>query len=138
MSLHACVNFPRQDSEIERSLDWCPPLPNCVSTEASTFFHHIKSFELAMPLKEAWPLIRESVSELPNTSITHESEGYIYAKSYSAVFHFLDYFEVLSIKNENHLSVRSSSLLGLSDFFINYFRSEKFRTSLLSKDVIHQ
>ena len=89
-----------------------------------------------MPLDDAWPLIRESVIELGNTSIEHEYSGYIYAKSYTPVFHFLDFFEVLAVPDEHLLNVRSSSLLGLTDLFVNYLRTKRFRESLSEKGVI--
>ena len=134
--LQGCVVFPLEKASIDRSLYWCPPLLNCASTEAETFFHSIQSFELSMPLDEAWPLIRLSIVELAHTSIEHEYPGYIYAKSYTPVFHFLDYFEVLAVPKENRLNVRSSSLLGLTDLFTNYRRTELFRELLIDKDIL--
>ncbi len=134
--LSACIIFPLKQTDQDRSLRWCPPLPNCASTEAVTFVHSIQPFELKMPMDQAWPLIRESVSQLSGTTIEHEYTGYIYAKTYSPVFHFLDYFEVLMVPHENRLNIRSSSLLGISDFLANYFRTENFRESLEVKGVI--
>jgi len=128
--------FPLEEKEQDRSLYWCPPLHNCASTEAVTFVHSIQPFELQMSLDEAWPLIQETVANLPGTSIEHEYEGYIYAKSYSTVFHFLDYFEVLAIPEDNLLIVRSSSLIAITDFFVNYFRTEQFREELEEKGVL--
>ena len=89
-----------------------------------------------MPIDQAWPLIRESVASLQGANIEHEYQGYIYAKTYTRVFHFLDYFEVLYVADENRLNVRSSSLLGITDFFANYFRTEGFREELEDKGVI--
>jgi len=89
-----------------------------------------------MPLGQAWPLIRETVNSLQGTTIEHEYPGYIYAKSHTRVFHFLDYFEVLLVPEQNRLNVRSSSLLGITDFFANYIRTENFRQSLEEQGVI--
>tara|TARA_R110001592_G_scaffold103298_2_gene291152 strand:- start:19832 stop:20287 length:456 start_codon:yes stop_codon:yes gene_type:complete len=135
-SLQGCMVFPLEKADLDQSLYWCPPLLNCASTESVTFVHSIEPFELLMSLDDAWPLIRESIIELGNTNIEHEFSGYIYAKSYTPVFHFLDYFEVLAVPDENRLNVRSSSLLGLTDFFMNYFRTSRFRESLREKGVI--
>ena len=134
--LSGCLIFPLKQSDPVQALWWCPPLPNCASTEAVTFVHSIQPFELIMPYEQAWPLIRESVASLQGANIEHEYPGYIYAKTHTKVFHFLDYFEVLYVAQENRLNVRSSSLLGITDFFANYFRSEDFRTSLEEKGVI--
>lgn len=131
-----CMVFPLEEKEPDRSLYWCAPLHNCASTEAETFVHSIQPFELIMPLDEAWPLIEDAVNNLPGTTIEYQYKGYIYAKSYSTVFHFLDYFEVLSVPEENLLIVRSSSLIAITDFFVNYFRTEQFREELEEKGVL--
>ena len=80
--------------------------------------------------------MREAVESLPGATIEYEYNGYILAKSYSAVFHFLDYFEVLAVPEENRLNVRSSSLTAITDLFVNYFRTESFREALEGKGVI--
>jgi len=136
MSLNGCVVFPLEETDTQQSLYWCPPLHNCASTEASTFIHSIQPFELLMPIDQAWPLIRSAVADLPGTEIQHEYPGYIYAKSYTPVFKFLDFIEVLAIPEEARLNVRSSSLLGLSDLFKNYLRTEKLREALERKGII--
>ncbi|KZY41301.1 hypothetical protein A3752_07400 [Oleiphilus sp. HI0081] len=131
-----CAVSPLQQSDPEPSLNWCPPLPNCVSTEASTFFHKIDQFSLSMPFEKAWPHVVASVNQLPRTEISHQYQGYIYAKSYSQIFGFVDYFEVLYQANTETLNVRSGSLLGISDLLVNYRRTEQLRESLLTKQVI--
>ena len=136
LSLSGCMVLPLEEKDPVRSLYWCPPLHNCASTEAGTFVHSIQPFELAMPIEEAWPHIREAVSNLSGTKIEYEYNGYIFAKSHSTVFHFLDYFEVLAVPKENRLNVRSSSLTALTDLFVNYFRTESFREALEDKGVI--
>jgi uncharacterized protein (DUF1499 family) len=128
--------FPLDESNDDRSLNWCAPLHNCASTEASTFVHSIQPFELKLPLEKAWPRILAAVDQLPGTEIQHQYFGYIYAKSYSDFFKFVDYVEILAVPNENRLNVRSSSLLGLTDMFVNYYRTELLRELLEEKGVI--
>jgi uncharacterized protein (DUF1499 family) len=77
--LSGCMIFPLKQDDPDRSLYWCPPLPNCASTEAVTFVHSIQPYKLNMEWEEAWPVIREEVSSLQGTSIEHEYPGYIYA-----------------------------------------------------------
>ena len=136
ISLSGCLIFPLKQDDSDRSLNWCLPRHTCASTEAVTFVHSIQPFQLAMPVKQAWPHIREAVLGLDNASIEHEYDGYIYAKTYTPVFHFLDYFEVLYVESENRLNVRSSSFLGLTDLFTNYFRTQTFREQLEEKGVL--
>jgi len=137
LTLIGCMVSPLKELDPKPSLGWCPPLPNCASTEAISFIHSVPPFKLKKPLAEAWPIIRKTVIEIPRTSIESEFNGYIYAKSYSAVFGFLDYFEVLVNEEDNTLNVRSSSLLGITDFFVNDHRVEKFREQLKQQGVIH-
>lgn len=136
LTLSGCVVFPESAADPTPSLYWCPPLHNCASTEAVTFVHSIQPFELIMPMNEAWPIIRQTVEEMQGTTIKSEHTGYIYAHSYTRVFHFLDFFEVLAVPKENRLNVRSSSLIALTDLFANYFRTERFREALEEKRVI--
>jgi len=77
-----------------------------------------------------------AVAALPRTEIKHQYQGYLYAKSYSSVFQFIDYVEVLYVDEDQTLSVRSSSMLGLLDFFVNYFRTETLRDNLQANGVI--
>lgn len=127
---------PLKETDLDRSLLWCPPLPNCVSTEGATFIHNVESFELKVSLDEAWGLIKVSVSNLTGAKVEHEYHGYIYAKVYSKFFNFIDYFEVLAIPEENRLSIRSSSMLGITDFSVNRYRVEQFRSDLVKQGII--
>ena len=117
-------------------LSWCPPLPNCVSTEASTFLHRVSPFELIVPADDAWPVVKRAVAAMPRTTIVVERPGYLFAKCHTAVFHFVDYLEVLSMTEKGTLAVRSSSLLGLSDLGVNYFRVKRLRKQLKKEGVI--
>ncbi len=134
--LSGCAISPLSETDPDRDLNWCPPLLNCVSTEADTFLHSIDQFQLIKPIDEAWPDIVAAVAALPRTEIKHQYQGYLYAKSYSSVFQFIDYVEVLYVDEDQTLSVRSSSMLGLLDFFVNYFRTETLRDSLQANGVI--
>jgi len=136
VSLNGCMVFPLDESNYDRSLNWCPPLHNCASTEASTFIHSIQAFNLKLPLEKSWPIILQAVDSLPGTKVEHQYFGYIYAKSYSDFFKFVDYVEILAVPDENRLNVRSSSLLGLTDMFVNYYRTELLRKILEEKGVI--
>jgi len=149
--LQGCMTPPPLDSDSHQSgelaLSECPPLPNCVSTEAEAdSMHAVPAFELAMPLEEAWPEIRRAVAELPNTRIVTEdaSSHYLYAKAYSDLFGFVDYFEVLAkpqplpASGAERLSVRSAAMLGISDMGVNRARVERFREALGNAGVIRR
>lgn len=130
---------PVKKTDPDPGLYWCPPLPNCASTESLVpFLHKTDSFDLRLPVGEAWPVILETVGELPRTEITVQWQGYLHAKSHSLVFHFIDYFEVLAQPEENKLAVRSSAMLGITDFWVNYRRVHTFRDMLIRKGVIQK
>ncbi|WP_211825047.1 DUF1499 domain-containing protein [Kistimonas asteriae] len=118
------------------ALTHCPPTPNCASTESDNIVHRIEPFILAAPADQAWPQIVKTVSDMPRTTVNTERPGYLYAKSYSRVFHFVDYLEVLSVPEENRLAVRSSSMLGISDLGVNAKRTETLRKALQEKGII--
>ena len=113
-----------------------PPLLNCASTEAITWFHSIEPFDLNMDFEQAWPIIKDSVANLKGTTIEVQYNGYLYAKSHSEVVGFVDYVEVLYLPKSNQLNVRSSSLLGLWDVGVNAARTHTLRLDLTKKGVI--
>ncbi|TDT43511.1 uncharacterized protein (DUF1499 family) [Halospina denitrificans] len=144
--LQGCMTTsPLEMGSGELTLSECPSLPNCVSTEAEEgSMHAIPAFELAMPVDQAWPEVRQAVAELPNTSIVEEDESrhYLYAKAYSDLFGFVDYFEVLAQpqpvpeSGAERLAVRSAAMLGISDMGVNEARAERFREALRHRGVI--
>lgn len=87
-------------------------------------------------MDEAWPIVLATVKEMERTDVSTQWDGYLYAKAYSRVFHFLDFLEVLAVPEENRLAVRSSSMLGITDFWVNYRRVERLREALVKKGVI--
>lgn len=146
LGIQGCVTTPPlEPDEGKLALIECPPLPNCVSTQAEEgSMHAIPAFTLAEPLDEAWPGIREAVAELPNTTIVKEdpSRHYFYAKAYSDLLGFVDYFEVLAKpqpvpeSGAERLAVRSAAMLGISDMGVNRARTERFREALRAEGII--
>ncbi len=137
VTLSACsVTTPIAPDTPAPKLHDCPPTPNCSSTEAMSSVHQIKPFVLKVPINQAWTTISQVVSDMPRTEIKVERPGYLYAKSYSKIFHFVDYLEVLSVPEENRLAVRSSSMLGISDLGVNAKRTAALRRQLEQRNII--
>ncbi|WP_345195318.1 DUF1499 domain-containing protein [Kistimonas scapharcae] len=137
LTLSACsITTPLDPHNPSPKLTDCPSTPNCVSTDTDSASHRIQPFNLLIPADQAWPQVVNTVSGMPRTVITVERPGYLYAKSYSKIFQFLDYLEVLSIPEENRLAVRSSSMLGISDLGVNARRTETLRKALQEKGII--
>lgn len=136
--VNGCIFVPPvREADPEPSLYWCPPLPNCTSTESwIPYLHRTDSFPLKVSPKDAWPAVIASVEEMERTDIKVVRPGYVYAHSFSRVFQFLDFFEVLLIPEEKRLAVRSSAMLGITDFHVNYRRVHRFRDALIEKGII--
>jgi uncharacterized protein (DUF1499 family) len=124
----------RKDNSLE--LCQCLPLPNCVSSDSMMFYNKVAPFELAMPEDKAWPVVKEVVSHLPRTTIVEERPQYIHAKCRSLVFRFVDNLELLLDSDKGVISVRSSAVIGITDFGVNYLRVRKLREILSEKGVI--
>jgi len=104
------------------TLSGCNPLPNCVSSSTYILYNRTSKFELALPPEEAWPQIREVVGAIPRTEIVEENDVYIHAKCTSLVFRFVDNLELLLHPDQKTISVRSSSVIAIFDFFVNRYR----------------
>lgn len=117
-------------------LSQCLPLPNCVSSESWLFYNNVTPFTLAVPADRAWGVVREIISSLERTEIVEERPGYIHAKCTSLVFRFVDNLELLLNPDNEIISVRSSSVIGLFDLGVNYRRVENLRRILTEKGIV--
>ena len=120
------------------ALSSCFPLPNCVSSNAWLFYNNVSSFELAITKEEAWPIVKQTVSDIPRTEIVEEDSVYIHAKCTSRVFRFVDNLELLLHSDQNIISVRSSSVIAIFDLGVNHWRVYKLRKQLIEKGVIKE
>jgi len=114
----------------------CPDSPNCVSSDAADPSHHVSPFAILHPPKEAWPLVREAVNDIPRTTITEFADNYLHAECRSAVFRFVDDLELELRPDEKIIAVRSASRIGYSDFGVNRSRVERLRSVLQSRGLI--
>ncbi len=120
------------------SLEGCTPLPNCVSSSTWIFYNATEPFELIMPAKDAWPLIKAVVANMPRTEIVEQDDVYLHAKCTSLVFRFVDNLELLLHPEQKSISVRSSSTFAIFDFGANHWRIHKLRSELEGMKLIKQ
>jgi len=113
-----------------------PARPNCVSSEGADPSHQVAPFLLAVSPGEAWPAIRQAVSELPRTRIVGETSAYLHAECRSALFGFVDDLELLLHPDQGRIAVRSVARLGDSEFGVNRKRVETLRRNLVSLGVV--
>lgn len=137
MGIFACAGArPNNLGVKDGRLALCRPSPNCVSSDAEDAKHFVAAFQVALPMAEAWPRLREVVGALPRTEITGETSGYLHAQCRSAVFGFVDDLELHARPAQNLIAVRSAARLGYSDFGVNRRRVENLRALLLDRGVI--
>jgi uncharacterized protein (DUF1499 family) len=120
------------------TLDGCLLLPNCVSSNAWEFYNSTSPFELLIPVNEAWPMIKETISNIPRTEIIEESDTYIHARCRTRVFRFIDHLELVLDPVQNTIAVRSSSTLAIFDLGVNRLRIYNLRKQLIEKKIIKQ
>ncbi|MBL1293024.1 MAG: DUF1499 domain-containing protein [Thiotrichales bacterium] len=115
---------------IDGSLAPCGDKPNCLcSAYKDDSDHFLSPIELPQNLDIDLQVIKNSIEEIGGV-IHSENGGYIVASFSSALFGFVDDFEV-QVDLVNHvLQVRSASRVGYSDGGANKKRIELFRKTL--------
>jgi uncharacterized protein (DUF1499 family) len=137
MPLFSCAGKRPTNLGVEGSrLAACPASPNCVSSDAADSAHSIAAFALAIPSRDAWLAVRESVESLPRTKIIFATADYLHAECTSAVFGFVDDLELHLRTAEGVIAVRSASRLGYSDLGANRRRIEDLRASLIKEGIV--
>ena len=134
---HALPVFAAQGIEpMPGRLASCPDSPNCVSSDATDPSHHVPPFAIIVPAKQAWLLVRETVNDIPRTTITEVTDNYLHAECRSMVFRFVDDLELELRPGEGIIAVRSASRTGYSDFGVNRSRVERLRSVLQSRGLV--
>jgi len=118
------------------ALGGCYPLPNCVSSSTLILYNRTSKFVLAESAEQAWPKIKQVVRAMPRTEIVEENDVYIHAKCRSRVFRFVDNLELLLHPEQQTVSVRSSSVIAIFDFFVNRWRIYKLRNQLKELKIL--
>ncbi|MDO8947247.1 MAG: DUF1499 domain-containing protein [Desulfocapsaceae bacterium] len=110
------------------SLAKCPAPPNCVCSEQKEETSH---FIDPIPLSqdstfEPLPILKNVVKNMGGT-IRAESENYFAATFSSAIFGFMDDFEVRIDLTQKMIHIRSASRVGYGDAGVNRKRAELFK-----------
>lgn len=121
---------------VDARLTPCPASPNCVSSDAADPEHAVAAFELSVPAKRAWPVVRRAVAGLPRTQIVTETPDYLHAECESRIFGFVDDLELQLRPDEDRIAVRSASRVGYGDLGVNRRRVESLRSELVREGVV--
>ena len=105
----------------------CPSTPNCICSEYSDDTEHFFD-PIEIPISNGTALtaqLKNILKKMGASSIS-TSDSYIAATFTSAIFRFVDDFEI-RIDNEKQLiHIRSASRTGKSDFGVNKKRADTF------------
>jgi|TARA_B110000971_G_scaffold133706_1_gene136832 uncharacterized protein (DUF1499 family) len=118
------------------ALALCPDTPNCVSSDAKDAKHQVQNYTLALKSDDAWQAVRKLVLKLARTKIVNESDSYLHAECRSAIFGFVDDFELYLHPGDEFISIRSAARLGFSDLGVNRKRVEQLRLILFDHGVL--
>lgn len=84
---------------------------------------------------QSWAEIIALAQTLPGAKLVEHDDHYFHIEVRSAVFGFIDDFEVKQQAQQLH--VRSISRSGYSDFGVNRKRAQQFRSLLVKQQLIH-
>jgi uncharacterized protein (DUF1499 family) len=89
-----------------------------------------------MAAPDAWRAVRAALANLPRTKIITETADYIHMECSSAIFGFVDDFELHLRAAQGVIAVRSASRLGYSDLGVNRKRVENLRAALTKQGIV--
>ncbi|UCD67667.1 MAG: DUF1499 domain-containing protein [Betaproteobacteria bacterium] len=120
----------------DSGLSACPSSPNCVCSDESGTAQTIEPLRLSIAAEDAWPLVQQTVRNLPRTRMVSNTSDYIHAECASSLFGFVDDLELNLRPDDRIIAVRSASRLGYYDFGANRRRVETLRTALRERNVV--
>ena len=128
-----CAASPPQQDPADMTDDTtrmapCPPLPNCVCSDASNPVHAIAPIRISGEPARAWGALLSHLETDPQFTIVEQSEDYIRAEARTRLLGFIDDVE-FQLRGEE-IAVRSASRVGLFDLGANRLRINAVRKAL--------
>ncbi|PSU91387.1 DUF1499 domain-containing protein [Photobacterium kishitanii] len=125
-----------QSTPWQRQIDTrCDNKSHCVSTIEQREKFKLAPFMLTPKGIQSWAEIIALAQTLPGAKLVEHDDHYFHIEVRSAVFGFIDDFEVKQQAQQLH--VRSISRSGYSDFGVNRKRAQQFRSLLVKQQLIH-
>lgn len=106
----------------------CPPIPNCVSSEAAGE-QQIDPFTYSGDRAAARQRLLDLLHREPRTTLVVAQSDYLHVEFASAFFGFVDDGEFFFPAEQPIIEVRSAARLGRSDFGVNRRRLERLRNA---------
>ncbi|KJG08740.1 hypothetical protein UA38_09870 [Photobacterium kishitanii] len=125
-----------QSTPWQRQIDTpCDNKSHCVSTIEQREKFKLAPFMLTPKGIQSWAEIIALAQTLPGAKLVEHDDHYFHIEVRSAMFGFIDDFEVKQQAQQLH--VRSISRSGYSDFGVNRKRAQQFRSLLVEQQLIH-
>ncbi|MCB1143676.1 MAG: DUF1499 domain-containing protein [Leptospiraceae bacterium] len=132
--LICCSSFIGPGMGVDESeLNFCPPTPNCVSSQSwkYNYLHKIREYEYSGSKEDAYEKLYKYLDDKENVSVREESDqDYIRVYYFTKILRFPDKVEFYFPKDTNKIQIRSASVFGIFDFFHNRVRLELIRSEL--------
>lgn len=119
---------------ISGKLSLCSNKPNCVCSEYNNDSHYIEPMTISDESKVNVHNIIKKVIQAMGGTIQIASNNYISASFSSAIFGFVDDFEIRLDLSQKIIHVRSASRVGHGDLGVNKKRVELFK-ALYSENI---
>lgn len=105
----------------------CPPIPNCVGSEAGTpSTQQTAPFAAPAGVSDFRRLV-DLLTGWPRTTVITKTTDYVHAESASRIFGFVDDLEFRLDDARQRIHVRSQARLGRRDFGVNRKRVDALR-----------
>jgi len=119
----------------EGDLSRCPDTPNCICSEYKDDANHYIDPIIIPPdvTIDTLPILEKVIKDMGGT-ILIEKENYISSAFSSAIFRFVDDFEIRIDPIQKVIHIRSASRAGKGDMGVNKKRAELFK-QLFNKQV---
>lgn len=120
-------------------LTYCPATPNCVCSEfPEDASHRVNAIQFTPDGANNLPIIIKKIISDMQGKIVKEQDNYLAATFSSALFGFVDDFEVRIDPQARQIHLRSASRVGKSDLGVNRKRVEAFRKQLLLEIAVQE
>ena len=108
----------------------CGKSPNCVSSQTTQSSKRIAPINASDTPELAWLMLRDAVETMPQALLITENETYRHYQFTTPLMGFIDDVELLFVRTEQLIQVKSASRVGESDLGANRKRVELLRDSL--------
>lgn len=138
LALQACVTgFAEHRTGVaDQQLLSCPPPPRCVSSTETRPERSIAPLEIHGAPEFAFASIAEHIAGLPRTTLVTRRADYLHAEIISPWHFYTDDLELLMLKDQGLIQIRSTGRIGYYDFEVNRDRVEALRAALAEQGLV--